>query len=131
MYDTAKKFLYSGQNVIIETVMFNNAEIDRFIYCFDYYPVSICLLYSPLDTNLKNCFLRNEKAIKTGYPINCRNPATIIDQYCNIYNFTSDNDLLPKQKILDLIDKTSIQNALSKAIENVSIFHQALLHTSI
>ena len=58
MYNVAQKFIFSGQNVLLD-VMAYGEEINMLHYSFRYYPIKIGLLYSPLEENLIKCFQRN------------------------------------------------------------------------
>lgn len=122
MYEEAKKFIYSGENVIIETVMPNDEEVSRFIYCFNNYPVSFGLLYTSLDSNLYNCFHRNELSLQIGILANMRNPATVIDQYCCLYKFVAIDNMSFKPIYLDTIKKKVIKDIFHDVVPQVSIF---------
>ncbi len=100
IYNKAKKFIFSGQNVVIDTLLSTQDEINLFSYCCSYYPISIILLYSSLEENLKKCFARNAEAFKYNL-LEFRNPACIIDQYCTFYTCISKRNVNLSDKIIE------------------------------
>jgi hypothetical protein len=115
MYNEAKQFIFSGQNVVIDTVITEQYQIDLFSYCFRYYPFSMVLLYSSLEENLKKCFVRNELSFKNDV-LDFRKPGLIIDQYCSIYKFVSRDTVTLIDKVLGKVNKVTTQDILKQAI---------------
>lgn len=114
IYNMAKPFIFSGYNVVIETVMCNDEQIDCFSYCFSYYPYKMILLYSSLSDNLKKCFLRNELSFQNDL-FDYRGPETIIEQYYTIYRCVTSNGFE-----IERINKTATKDALAQVISHVN-----------
>jgi dephospho-CoA kinase len=115
MYDVAKSFIFSGKDVIVDTVMEDNDLIHEFSYYFRGYPILIMLLYSPLEKTLENCCIRNEISTQKGQ-CNYRWPSIIIDQYFKFYKVISNKD----NSALGDLNIHEIGSTLDKIIKNVS-----------
>lgn len=127
VYDEAKKFIFSGQNVVIDTVLTSNQEIDLLFWSFHYYKVSMLLLYSPLEMNLEKCFLRNQISLKQDL-CDYRSPSQVIEQYLLFYTFECNPQ--DKQKILEKVNKLQVIGTLTDVEqESRELFHQ--IHNSI
>jgi len=115
IFNEVKKFIFSGQNVVIDTLITSDEQLDCISYCFGRYPIFTVLLYSSLEENLKRCFLRNEKSFKEN-SFDHRSPTNIINQYCTLYNFTSDIVLSSKSK---KVNKEEVLICLGQAKNNL------------
>ncbi len=97
MFEEAKQYIYRGENVVIDTVMVKHGVQD-FMSFFNF-PNKIVLLYTPLEQNLMNCFLR---------PLHdYRCPTQIIYQFIDIYQPSFSKDLsilISKEKILKIFE---------------------------
>ncbi len=113
IYDKSKKYIFSGQNVVIDIVA-KGDSIDMLSYCFGYYPMKIGLLYSSLEENLMKCFKRNYISSKTDTS-DCRYPAVIVDQYTSFYTFVVKNSVSKKDKVIEIIDKNKARAILEVA----------------
>ena len=76
MFEEAKKYVFRGENVIIDTVMTYQVDISKFLHFFNYAHRNI-LLYTPLEQNIANCFSRPLE--------DYRYPRQIIKQFMAIY----------------------------------------------
>ena len=65
MYDKAKKFIFSGQNVVIDVVLLNDTIIDLLLYCFHYYPMLIILTSSTLNASFTTTLATKESIYTT------------------------------------------------------------------
>ena len=115
IFDTAKQFIFSGQNVVIDTFMSDNATIDLFSYCFRYYPISTILLYDSLEKNLQRCFFRNHLSFENDL-FDYRNPGMIVDQYCSLYKFVSRDNVTLIDKVLGKVNKVTTKDILEQTI---------------
>lgn len=113
MYNVAQKFIFSGQNVLLD-VMAYGEEINMLHYSFRYYPIKIGLLYSPLEENLTKCFQRNYLSSKNGM-IEYRNPIDIMSQYREFYQFVN-KDNIYKYNVFEKVEKGTVKNILEIAI---------------
>jgi hypothetical protein len=103
VYEKAKKYIFSGQDVVIDIVA-KDESVNMLSYCFNYYPMLIALLYSSLEENLIKCFKRNCASAETG-TADYRYPALIVDQYNSFYTFISKNNVSKKDNIIEMVDK--------------------------
>ena len=96
--EETKKYFFRGENVVVDTVMYSVEDITMFFTLFNF-PKRIILLYSPLENNLMNCFLR---------PLDeYRYPTQTIYQFMEMYSFNpteSQAMILDKEKILASLD---------------------------
>ena len=63
--DKAKKFIFSGQNVVIDVVLLNDTIIDLLLYCFHYYPMLIILTSSTLNASFTTTLATKESIYTT------------------------------------------------------------------
>jgi hypothetical protein len=111
IYYTAKAFIFSGHNVVIDLALYDR-DIDILSYSFRFYPITIGFLYSSLEENLMKCFQRNDISSKFS-TANYRHPVDVINEYRNFYKFTSYKSNAPK---FEKIDKDTIRNILEVAV---------------
>lgn len=114
IYNKAKKFIFAGEDVVIDIVMFYNS-IGCLSYCFGNYPIQMILLYSSLAKNLQNCFFRNTSSIKENL-VNFRYSTDIIKQYLIFYKFTNNSTT---ELVIEKVDKSKTKDILGQVIENV------------
>ena len=115
IYEKSKKFIFSGQNVVIDLVMVNDTQVDLFSFCFNNYPVSTILLYLPLEENLKQCFLRNHNSSNKDL-VDCRFPNQVLDLYLLFYKFITKEKVPARAVQLDRVNKDAIINILDHEI---------------
>ncbi len=118
MYEKSKKYVFSGQNVLLDLVARDEDTINMLRYSFNSYPLKTCLLYSNLAENLKKCFLRNYISLKND-EANFRNCSMIMSQYKDLYKFKLKQDISSTDIVLEKIDKKEILNIL-----DIAIFHE-------
>ena len=121
MYDCARKFIFSGQDVIIDAVI-SQPSFDVLSYSFGYYPIIFGILYAPLEENLIKCFHRNCVSLNTD-EVNYRYPSQVIQQYVKLYNFLPKNKISKIDQILEEINKPLV----SKALKSANCFEEKLL----
>lgn len=110
IYQKAQKFIFSGQNVIID-LAWDDYGLEHLSYCFNGYPVKIILLYDSLAQNLTKCFSRNDTAFKDD-TFDYRDPVAILEQYCYFYKFKLKKDIKPKEFLLERLDKPLTKSVL-------------------
>lgn len=114
MYDISKKFIFSGQNVLLD-VMAYGKDVDMLRYSFRYYPMKIGLLYNSLEENLNKCFQRNYLSLKKDL-IEYRHPLDIMEQYKEFYQFVSKDNIFKYESVFEKVSKGTIKNVLEIAI---------------
>lgn len=114
MYDISKKFIFSGQNVLLD-VMAYGKDVDMLRYSFRYYPMKIGLLYNSLEENLNKCFQRNYLSLKKDL-IEYRHPLDIMEQYKEFYQFVSKDSIFKYGSVFEKVSKGTIKNVLEIAI---------------
>ena len=87
------------------------------------YPIKVILLYTPLEENLENCFMRNSISQQEG-TANYRSPCLILNQFLQIYQFKSDD----KQGIK--INQKKIAHAIDKSIFHIKKIFFPLMETN-
>ena len=114
MYDISKKFIFSGQNVLLD-VMVYGTDVDMLRYSFRYYPMKIGLLYNSLEENLNKCFQRNYLSFKKDL-IEYRHPLDIMEQYREFYQFIDKSSICKYKSVFEKVDKSAVKNILEIAI---------------
>lgn len=129
IYNQAKKFIFSGLNVAIDLIMTSNSQIDLFSYCFNKYPMSVVLLYLPLEENLKQCFSRNYMSKKYDL-IDSRLPSEILDGYSLLYKCVTKENINSHDVQLAKVNKNAIISVLKYAIyDSSNLLNQAYSHS--
>ena len=83
MSNKVYKLISHGNNVIVDILLDEKNFCEMFLHYFSFQK-KIILLYTPLEKNLLNCYLRNLQSI-SDMTSNYRMPFTIIEQFFNIY----------------------------------------------
>ena len=129
IYGQAKQFIFSGLNVAIDLIMTSNSQIELFSYCFNKYPMSVVLLYLPLEENLERCFSRNYTSEKYDL-IDSRLPSEILDGYSLLYKFVTKENMSSHDIQLAKVNKNAIISALNSTIYNSSnLLNQVYSHS--
>lgn len=125
IYNKAKEFIFSGRNVIIDTVA-NNEELGQMWYIFNRYPISKILLYCSLKSNLEKCLLRNYLSFQCDV-YDFRPPEWIIKQYLNFYRFKTPASInkVHEAEVLEEVDKIGLKNTL----KNILKFSKSFSHS--
>jgi len=65
-YDEIKKYIFSGENIIIDEVLVDSdRSYSLFVFCFNYYPhIRRVLLFDTVEGTLEKCNIRNIKALE-------------------------------------------------------------------
>lgn len=124
LYDKAKIYIFSGQNVVID-IAEPKANIDLLAYAFRYYPITVALLYNPLKENLKKCFHKNEVSLKTGQ-VHFRFPKDIIIGYQEFYKFVPKSDICQYDYIIEKTNKAQLIKVLGHVTNHQLYLNKAL-----
>ncbi len=124
LYDKAKIYIFSGQNVVID-IAEPKANIDLLAYAFRYYPITVALLYNPLKENLKKCFHKNEVSLKTGQ-VHFRFPKDIIIGYQEFYKFVPKSDICQYDYIIEKTNKAQLIKVLGHVTSHQLYLNKAL-----
>lgn len=113
IYEKAKKYIFSGQDVVID-ILVNENSLNMLSYCFNYYPMKVALLYCSLEENLEKCFSRNSISLKTN-TVDFRYPAMIVDQYNKFYSFVSEDSVSKEDNVIEMVNKDNARIILEVA----------------
>lgn len=126
MYKIAKKFIYSGTNIIIDSVITSNKEIDLLYYCFNNYRMFFILLYLSLEDNLNYCRERNNFALEKNLD-DFRKEEQVLEQYPIFYYFKEQYGVKISKNHFDTFDDNIlILNSLPKFISECIVKEERL-----
>lgn len=130
VYNEAKKYIFSGQNVIIDTVLETRSGIDSLSYSFNYYPIVKALLYSSLEETIRKCFSRNYSSFEDDL-FDYRHPLKIVGQYFSFFKTTLHDNSFENYIVLEKVNKIKTKEILTLIPHNVYTFSQHVFYDII
>lgn len=117
-YQKSQKFIFSGQNIVVDVVLTDDSDVTLFSSCFRGHPITTILLYASLEENLNRCFLRNELSFKND-TFEYRDPAWVIKQYFQFYGHEAEKN----DQAIGKVNKENTKLILKKAIDHAQYLY--------